>query len=88
MTRIRAQGLSLREDERLPLRLLSNQPQMVGLPHNKSLHPTLPLLAILGRKRVGERTCEREDCGILPWMPLPFLRRPCSPPRPEKNWTA
>jgi len=26
---------------------------MVGLPHNKSLHPALPLLATLGCRRVG-----------------------------------
>jgi len=52
--RIRAQGLSLREDERMPLCLLSIQPQMVGLPHYKSLHPVLPLLEILGCRRVGD----------------------------------
>ena len=51
MTRIRAQGLSLREDERLPLCLLSIQPQMVGLPYHKSLDPALPLLVILGCRR-------------------------------------
>jgi len=50
--------------------------------------PNPSLLAILWYKRVRERTCKREDCGIPPLMPLPFLRRPCFPPRPEKNWTA
>ena len=39
MTRIHAQGPSSRADERLPLRLLSIQPQMVRLPHHKSLYP-------------------------------------------------
>jgi len=78
----RARGLSLREDGKPPLSPLSTQPLMVGLLHNASLYLLLPLLETLGCRRVGERTFEREDCGIHPWMPLLSLRRPYFLPRP------
>jgi len=82
MTKTRARGLSLREDEKLLLSPPSTLPLMAGLLHNTSLYLVLPLLETLGCRRVGERTFKREDCGIHPWMPLLSRRRPYFLPRP------